>query len=262
MKFIHLTDLHLVQQPRTRLHGLDPSQRLSRCLDDIAQWHADAEFCVITGDLTDTGARQAYAWLQHRLHDFPVPVFLMLGNHDERANFLQVFVDHPRDSGGFIQHSHCTNGLHFLFLDTLKDGAGVHEGELCAIRLGWLRENLEQIGDAPACLFMHHPPFDIGIPYVDRIKLEQHKELAEILRGRSNIRHGFFGHVHRMTYVNWQGIGFTSLPSTNHQIPLLPERAGSNYSDEPLAYSIVEITDDQLTVHFDAWLNGPSRKIT
>lgn len=261
MKFIHLTDLHLVQ-PGTGLHDLDPARRLSRCLDDIAKWHNDAEFCVITGDLADTGAREAYAWLQQRLQDFPVPVFLMLGNHDDRAGFLRVFADHPRDSGGFIQHSHGANGCHFLFLDTLKDGPSVHDGELCAIRLGWLKEQLDAIGDAPTYLFMHHPPFDIGIPYVDRIKLEQHKELAEILQGRDNIRHAFFGHVHRMTYVNWQGIGFTSLPSTNHQIPLLPERAGGKYSDEPLAYSIVEITNDQLTVHFDAWLNGASHEPT
>ena len=52
MKFIHITDIHLVS-PNVLLHGLDPARRFVRCLDHIQRNHSDAECCVITGDLAD-----------------------------------------------------------------------------------------------------------------------------------------------------------------------------------------------------------------
>lgn len=259
MKFIHITDLHLMP-PGELLGGIDTAARLSRILEDIAAWHSDAAFCVISGDLADEGSLDAYGWLKDRLQAFPVPCFLMLGNHDDRQNFLSVFDGHPRDQGGYVQHSHAAEGARFLFLDTLTGGPGVHEGELCDQRLAWLEQQLEAARDAPVFLFMHHPPFDLGMRFVDDIKLRQPEAFHRALQRGRNIRHIFYGHVHRMTYVNWRGYPFTSLPSTNHQIPLIPDRAGSDYSDEPLAYGVVQVSDDQLTVHFDAHLDRCSQE--
>jgi 3',5'-cyclic AMP phosphodiesterase CpdA len=258
MKFIHLTDIHL-KAPGTMLCNADPVANLDRVLRDITQWHADAEFCVISGDLADEGEPEAYHWLQYRLQEFPLPCFLMLGNHDIRDSFLEVFADHPRDSSGFVQHSHAAAGAKFIFLDTLTGGPDVHDGELCPDRLAWLTAELEQAGETPVFLFLHHPPFDISLPYVDEIKLRQPEAFYEVLQKGQNIRHIFYGHVHRMTYVNWRGYAFTSLPSTNHQIPLVPERASSEYSVEPMAYGVVQVTDDQITVHFDAYLDRPGQ---
>jgi 3',5'-cyclic AMP phosphodiesterase CpdA len=54
MKIIQITDTHLM--PRgTTLHKLNPCERLDSCIDNIIEHHSDAEFCVITGDLTDRG---------------------------------------------------------------------------------------------------------------------------------------------------------------------------------------------------------------
>ncbi|KIC07891.1 serine/threonine protein phosphatase [Leisingera sp. ANG-M1] len=258
MKFIHLTDIHLTR-PGAMLNGGDPAANLSRVLADVAAWHRDAAFCVISGDLADEGDPEAYGWLQEQLQAFPLPVFLMLGNHDVRERFLEVFPEHPRDANGFIQYSHAAGGAKFVFLDTLTGGPGVHDGELCADRLAWLEAELEQAGDAPVFLFMHHPPFDIGLPYVDDIKLRGPEAFYAALQKGRNIRHIFYGHIHRITYVNWRGYPFTSLPSTNHQIPLVPERVGTDYSVEPLAYSVVQLSEDQVTVHFDAYLDRPGQ---
>lgn len=43
MKFIHLSDLHLVG-PGLPLHGLDPQDRLRRCVARIRAFHMDAAF--------------------------------------------------------------------------------------------------------------------------------------------------------------------------------------------------------------------------
>jgi Icc protein len=254
MKLIHLTDLHLTS-PGTELTGSDPSARLSDCLKDIEQWHSDASFCVISGDLADGANPAAYSWLKEQLAGFSIPTFLMTGNHDDRSVFLSVFDNHPCDENGFVQHSHKTEDGLFLFLDTTKDEANADEGQLCPQRLDWLRTQLINAGDTPVYLFMHHPPFDIGIAFVDDIKLVEHQELAAVMKQGRNVRHVFYGHVHRTTYVQWNGVSFTSLPSLNHQIPLIPESTGTTYSSEPPGYGVVLLNGDQMTVHFDAFLN-------
>ena len=257
MKFIHITDIHLVGKGEM-LHGLSPQSRLKACLDDIAKWHKDASFCVISGDLAEFGDAPAYQVLQEQLASFPLPCFLLIGNHDNRDIFQSVFKDCPKDENGFVQHRHEAEGKVFLFLDSTKDGAGAHEGQLCTKRLAWLQDELIKAGDKPTYLFLHHPPFDIGVTYVDDIRLVEADAFAETLKVAKNIRHIFYGHVHRMTYVNWRGIPFTSLCGLNHQIPLNPESTISEYCDEAPAYGVVDISDEQFTMHFSTFLHRDS----
>ena len=253
MKFIHITDIHLVGDVGA-LNGMVPSARLDACLNDVVQWHSDASFCVISGDLAEFAELNAYQSLKMMLRSFPLPCFLMIGNHDNRTVFQSAFPKHPRDPNGFVQHRFEKNGCVFLFLDTKKEGLGVHKGQLCADRLDWLKQQLIQAKDKPTFLFLHHPPFDIGVPYVDKIRLQDVEEFAAALKYGRNIRHVFYGHVHRMTFVNWRGVPFTSLPSLNHQIPLNAASVQVEYCDEPPAYGVVQIEDDQLTVHFNTFL--------
>ena len=92
------------------------------------------------------------------------------------------------------------------------------------------------------------------MPYVDKIKLLEFEDFGETLQHGHNIKHIFFGHVHRMTSVIWKGIPFTSLPSLNHQIPLVSESVHSEFCDEPPAYGVVIINSEQLTIHFNTFM--------
>ena len=252
MKIVHITDFHL-PAPGEDLWGLDAHDRLDRCLTDIARWHGDAAFCVMTGDLTDKGDPAAYAWLRDRLDDFPLKSVLTIGNHDSRDAFLAAFPAAGRDDNGFVQDVLETEIGTCLFLDTVK--GPVSEGQYCVQRRAWLAAQLERAQDRPVWIFMHHPPFDVGMPYMDRIKLEEPEKFADVLSTHGNVRHLFFGHIHRAVMVNWRGIPCTSLPGLNHQVPLVSESVGGSYSVEPPMYGIVLIDGDSTIVHFDACLD-------
>ena len=133
--------------------------------------------------------------------------------------------------------------------------SGVPEGQYCDARCAWLANELERADQRPTYIFMHHPPFDIGVPYVDRIKLEEPDAFVDALAAGKNIRHIFFGHVHRSVYVNWHGIPCTSLPGTNHQVPLIRESVGTSYSQEPPGYGVIFIDHSRVAMHFDACLD-------
>lgn len=250
MKLIHITDLHLMP-PGEMLWGLDPFARLDAALTDIAAHHADADLCVITGDLTEKGDVAAYGLLRERLKRFPLETHLLLGNHDDRANYLAVFGG--ADGHGHVQQAIMREGCHLFFLDTLKgppSSAGLYD----APRRQWLKAELERIDGAPAYLFMHHPPFDIGHALMDLIKLDDAEDFAALLKGH-DIRHIFFGHAHRTISGSWNGIAFSALPSLNHQLPLVGGSVETVYSDEPPMYAAVTLSASMTIVHSDAFMD-------
>ena len=250
MKLIHVTDLHLV--PRDALlWGLSPSDRFQKCLDDIAAHHADAAFLAISGDLTENGDAPSYELLREMLQGFPMQTHLMLGNHDDRNNYLSVFGG--GDFHGYAQHAISVRGTRFLFLDTLKGGpssAGLYDPP----RRQWLAKELASLSGSEALIFMHHAPFSIHHPLMDKIKLEEDEEFAALLKGHA-VRHIFFGHAHRTISGTWRGISYSALPSINHQLPLVGGSVPTVYSDEPPMYAVVHLEKDQITVHSDAFLN-------
>lgn len=250
MKLIHLTDPHLVA-PGALVHGLDPRDRFSRVLDDIAEHHGDAEFCVISGDLAHEGDPRAYAWLAERLTIFPIRTILMTGNHDARGPMQAELPGLMDDGAGFVQGVMETAEGVFLFLDTHTDPA-ISSGDYCARRRAWLAARLEEARGRPVRIFMHHPPFDIGVARMDEIRLDEPDAFAALLDGH-DVRHIFFGHVHRAVYAGWHGIPCTALPGTSIQIPQPASMRG--VTAEPAMYGIVLIEGARMVVTMDAPLD-------
>ncbi len=247
MKFVQVTDLHIVPGGG-KLLELNPAERLMACIADINLHRDNVSFCVFTGDLTDRGDRQAYGVLRECLETLELPYHLMLGNHDRRASFYDVFPDAPRDENGFVQFQLETEEGRLIFLDTLDEGRSA--GLYCDKRREWLSQRLQEAKPDPVYLFMHHPPFDIGIPSLDKIKLDGTEAFAAVLRKSADIRHLFLGHVHRPVSGSWRGIPFSALPGTNHQIAAdFENESPMPYEHGPCAYGIVHVDVEQTTVH-------------
>lgn len=253
MRFVQVTDTHVMPRGESVL-GLDPVARLEACIADINRNHGDASFCVFTGDLTDRGESQSYRQLRDCLASLEIPYHLMVGNHDRREPFLTSFPESPRDENGFVQFTLDTPAGSLLFLDTLDEGKSA--GIYCERRRRWLSDRLAENGDGPIYLFMHHPPFDIGIPSLDRMKLDDAASFTETLDARADIRHIFFGHVHRPLSGSWRGIPFSALPSTNHQIAADFETVSPMpYCHEPPAYAVVDLDTETTLVHVHRYLD-------
>jgi 3',5'-cyclic-AMP phosphodiesterase len=258
LKFMHLTDTHLVA-PGETLYGLDPQARLRAAIASINTEHADAAFAVVTGDLAHRGEPAAYAALREDLARLAMPVHLLIGNHDDRRHFRAAFPRTRVDAEGFVQYAFDAGGVRFVCLDSNEPG--VSWGVFCARRAAWLAETLATSGDAPVYLFIHHPPFPIGIGAMDRIGLREPAHLeAAIAPHRARIRHLFFGHLHRPIAGSWNGIPISTLRGTNHQVALaLRDSDRVPGSHEPPAYGVVLADASQTIVHFHDFADGSTR---
>lgn len=212
MKLILITDIHIGKLKSSC--RATPLKRFKNVISVINQDHSDADFCIITGDLTDLGDIESFCDFREALSKLNIPYKLLIGNHDNRRNFLRVFPSYPRDEYGFIQSTLNTKHGKFIFLDTVLEEFS--SGWYCEKRQEWLQSELESAKDVPIFMFMHHPPFDVYIPSLNHMKLQQASNFAAFIEPyRYQLRYIFFGHVHNSFFGNWLNIPFTAFPSIN-----------------------------------------------
>jgi len=252
LKFIHMTDTHLLDGDRL-LYGVSPKDRLTACFRHIKTNHPDAAFVVITGDIADNGSYVAYRQLCDTVKEFGLVVFVIPGNHDN-INIMRLVL--PEFNGNlneiepgtwmpsFITSESCA----YVFLDTTSHGVdhGIFDHDQAEI----LKNCLSNLSTHSIFLFMHHPPFDVGIPAMDMINLLDPEPLySALVPFKPNIRHIFLGHLHKTIHGTWRGMPFSAIRSTVHQVCT---KSGSNNlnvdavacCNETPEYSIVEINSN------------------
>ncbi len=253
MKFIHLSDIHFLTGAQT-IHGIDPRTRLEAAVNSISANFADSAFYMVTGDLCGRAEVQAYRDVKDMLDALPMPWHPLLGNHDLRAPARTVMPELPWHEDGFLHYELHTGAGRFIVIDSVHEGH--HQGRLDDNRLSWLKTRLDAARDAgdDVYLFMHHPPFDIGIEWLDRMKMVDGDRLAPVLGYYDNIRHMFMGHVHRQCHGSWHGIAFSTVRAVTHQVALRVDSAGRRFIEENPAYSVVSISASGVVIHDHSFL--------
>lgn len=254
MKFIHLSDIHILPRPQT-IKGVDVCARLDAAVESINANFADAELCMVTGDMTDSAEIESYIEARRILDRLPMPWHALMGNHDgHSSNAKKVLANLPWQPDGSLQYTLDTAVGTFIVLDSSVVGH-LDSGRLSRSRLAYLREQLviAQASQKDVFLFMHHVPFDIGIHWLDGMKLENGDELWDVLRGFDNVRQIFMGHIHRPTHGSWHGIPFSTVRSTAHQVALRFEHEHQFIGETP-SYAVVLVDEDQVVIHDHSFL--------
>tara|TARA_Y100000746_G_C15411951_1_gene410716 strand:+ start:333 stop:1220 length:888 start_codon:yes stop_codon:yes gene_type:complete len=252
IKIIVLTDPHICEENQTII-GLNPSLQLKKALKHIKKFHSDANRLVVTGDLTHAGTKNQYSIFKNIIEGINIPITLLLGNHDNRENFRKVFSDYPLDSNGFVQSKEAIYKNKLIFLDTLAAPPyknGQHFGEICKKRLEWIHHEMRLIKNEQIIVFMHHPPFKVGFPGMDEIKLKDSDQFMNLVKAFPNISHLVCGHIHRTISGNIQGKSFSIFKSTCHQMPMHQTSNKSSLSvAEPPAYGMLLINNTDIVAH-------------
>ena len=259
MKFIHLSDIHYLANAQT-VRGIDPRARLEAAVSSISANFADAAFCMVTGDLTDRAEAAAYLDVKDILDRLAMPWHALIGNHDIRAHARAALPDLPWHSDGFLQYDLATDAGRFIAMDTVREGHD--EGRLDDARLDWLSRRLDAARDTgqDVYLFMHHPPFEIGIKWLDGMHMRDGDRLAAVLARPNNIRHLFLGHVHRPCHGSWNGIPFSTVRALAHQALLRPDDTSARFIRENPAYGVVSISDGAVVIHDHSFLEESAPK--
>ncbi len=246
MKLLQLTDIHLTTPGQT-IGGRDPNANFEKALNHAMAQHSDAAALFITGDLSDWGEKPDYVALKSRIATLPLPVHLLIGNHDDRPTLLEVFPELKGDEG-FVQHVVPLPIGQAITLDTW--GAESHAGHFCEARAEWLNTQLSEL-PGPFWLFMHHNPVPLEIAPMDKIMLLDADRFAQTIEPyRDKIRHIFHGHCHLPLSGSLLGIPFSAPRGTNHAG--WPDFASTRLLSSAAlteAYSVVFASETTTMVH-------------
>lgn len=259
---VQISDLH-VQTPGTLAYGVvDTNPLVKMAIAHINQLTPQPNVVVATGDLVQNGTVANYLQLKAILSDLHAPIYLMPGNHDHSSHLKQVFTDHPyllsaEDHLSYVVEDY---PIRMIMLDNTLSHNKL--GGLDDQRLAWLETQLKKAPEIPTLLFMHHPPFRTGIPWMDRRQPEKSDELASLIAQHPQIERVSCGHLHRSMYRRWAGTIASSQASLVHQggLDLRPDTA-SQFVMEPPAYQLHIWENESLVSHtvFVGDFDGPYR---
>lgn len=207
-----LSDTHVAADPENHYRGFYPYRNLQEIAGQIGYNLPDG--VVITGDLARLkGEVDAYQNFKSLLAPITErrPVYLGLGNHDDREDFFQAFQDSVDPAGSIDNRQILTEvagSVRLIVLDSLLR-VDTNPGMLGQPQRVWLETFLQICDDRPTILFLHHTP---------RIDLLDTRRLFDIIAREPKVKAVVYGHSHKYRFSEYKGIHLINLPATGYNM--------------------------------------------
>ena len=212
-KLALLADTHIPEDVENNYRRFYPYRNLEKTIPDIISASPDGVF--IAGDLARlTGESGDYANLKKLLSPLAeqTPVFMALGNHDNRENFLKVFDETPGEKPG-VKGKHVTvvekAPVRMIMLDSLFYVNKV-PGLLGKAQRQWLEDFLKKCDETPTILCFHHTLSDGDGDLLDVPRL--FSMIAPIRKVKAIV----YGHSHVYGFSEFEGIHLINLPAVGY----------------------------------------------
>ncbi|GAB2778434.1 hypothetical protein GCM10027275_22280 [Rhabdobacter roseus] len=207
-----LSDIHIAEDPQNQYRGFFPHQNLQKAVPQVLAAQPDA--VLINGDVARlTGEAGDYAQVARLLAPIAdkKPVYMTLGNHDDRAHFHQAFP--PSQELQAVKDRHVLvveqPATRFILLDSLLY-VNKTPGLLGKGQRTWLDTFLRSSDAKPTVLFVHHTLTD------DDSSLLDVERLLEIIKPHQKVKALFYGHSHRYHYDTLDGLHLINQPAVGY----------------------------------------------
>jgi 3',5'-cyclic AMP phosphodiesterase CpdA len=254
-----ITDRHIRRKGDLLHHMIRTGRELRRAVEVLNALAPRPAFVVATGDLVDRGKTKEYRRLRKILAELELPVYLVPGNHDDRDGLRETFPDHaylPRK--GPLDYVVESRPVRLIALDTTRRHRKPG-GEFDDERLAWLDERLLEAPAVPTLVAMHHPPFDVGIPPVDRNPFRNRDKLEAIIAAHPQVARIICGHIHRAVDRPFGNTIASTAPSTSQQLVLDHAERGYAVRIEQPAFTLHRWTGRNLVASVIRTNEGPVR---
>lgn len=208
-----LSDTHIPADRMNGSRGFNPWENLRQVVPQV-QESAPAG-AILCGDAARLeGLEGDYKELRALLEPVAAntPVFIGLGNHDDRANFNKVFTHSAGNQAG-VKNKHVVvieeELLNIVVLDSLMYVNKV-PGLLGKEQRAWLAEFLATKSEKPVVLFVHHTLEDGDGDLLDA------KSLFELITPHRHVKAIFFGHSHVWEIKERDGLKLVNLPAIGY----------------------------------------------
>ena len=249
IRVIQITDTHILPADHRQFKGMDTALTLAQV---IAAINADVDrpdLILATGDLVHDPLPEVYERLRCILQQANYPVFCLPGNHD------QPELMHSMLNGGRLSTARLVvcGAWQLLLLNTMVPGS--ERGYLSEVELRFLKEQLQHNTHQHSVIALHHPPVDVGSPWMDAMKISNGEEFLAIIRRMPQVRCVLWGHVHQEFRSQLEQIQLIGTPSTCMQFK--PNTLQFEKDVLPPAYRKLTLQRDGRVITSLHWLEEP-----
>ncbi|WP_145004092.1 phosphodiesterase [Pseudomonas oryzihabitans] len=252
MLIAQFSDTHVRPAGQRYQDQVDANAMLDAAVKTLLALAPQPDVILFSGDLVDCGSPAAYEKARQLLAPLQVPILMLPGNHDDRQVMARYFPGQcptPNLLDWSAVHARPDWPLRIIALDIGVPNQ--HHGDVTAAHAHWLRQRLDEAPDTPTLIFMHQPPVDSGIPYIDAYKCLNGERLAEVVRDYPVVERILCGHLHRFMTLRFAGTLLCTAPSTTTAIALrLDARATEASYVEPPALLLHHWTSAGLITHW------------
>jgi len=173
------------------------ARQLKKALAQAREYEADV--ILLTGDLVNDERADEYGVLSEIISDPSAPLYLMPGNHDDRALMRAAFPAHkywPRE--GHLSFVIENYPVRVVCVDQIVPGET--HGMLTEVQADWLRQTLADEPEKPTIVALHHPPFKTHDLLFDKIGLLDGDLFASVIAEHRQVSRVICGHHHRVSF--------------------------------------------------------------
>jgi len=236
ISIVQLTDSHLCAAQGGTLLGMDTDHSLTCVVDLVAKEVPQIDLVLGTGDLSDSGADNAYTRIEDQFARLCAESLWLPGNHDDRSSMEAAA---PSNCMGFGVRA---GNWQILMLDSQVPGeVGGQLGESELMRL----EAMLDAGQAQGLhtlVCLHHQPIDIGCDWLDEQKVSVADAFFAVLDKFDCVRGVLWGHVHQEHDSVRNDVRLLASPSTCVQFA--PQSAEFKADDMPPGYRRLRLHPD------------------
>lgn len=209
VEVLQITDLHIFDDADECMDGVNPCDSLQAVLALARErdWPVDA--VLATGDLVHWPTLTAYQRLSAILSGIDRPVACLPGNHDAPSLMRRTLNRENLSTPKVVE----VGAWLIIMLDSFVPG-DTHAGALSEDELTLLDRSLRERPDRHALICLHHPPVEIGSPWMDQMRLQNPQAFFDVIDGCENARAVLCGHVHQEFSAERNGVRLLAAPST------------------------------------------------
>ncbi len=213
LHFALLSDTHIPGDRKNGHRGFSPWDNLKKVVAEVEEvW---PEGIILCGDAARLeGKPEDYKEVKELLNPLAsfAPIFIALGNHDDRANFNQAFAQ-PLPNKAGVKNKHVLaieeEELRFVILDSLMF-PNKTPGHLGKEQRIWLKEYVATKSDKPLVIFVHHTLTDNDGDLLDA------QQLFDIAAPHRHVKAIFFGHSHVWEIKQRDNLKLINLPAVGY----------------------------------------------
>lgn len=254
--FVQISDTHIHPDPAyAGEHDFVPPRYSTQLgakllVEQVNALPFTPDFILHSGDVAYDPIPEAYEIAHDILSALKVPVYYVVGNHDDSAAMQEILLG--RSPAQLILPYHYqfeAKGVQIAVFDS-NGTTDVPRGLITDDQLAFLDRICSADDDRPLVLITHHNP-QMDIPWLDDFMGIQNTDAmhAIIKKAAHRLRGVFFGHVHQAVDYVRDGVAYHSAASGWCQFHAYPGMVTTtpNFDSQP-GFNLVRITRDSTFV--------------